>query len=136
MGDVSCVNNVCEEKFKNFDEKIEEIKLNMGKLETKVSENERNLDKIDNALSMKLVQLEAKFEIYSKINSDKIDTFARDVKENTEKVEKKIDMFSETNNKPQQQDSFKEWLQKFGLKMFEMGIYAGIIYAILSSKFK
>jgi wobble nucleotide-excising tRNase len=128
-----CNPNVCKEKFDVINDKIEELKCLMAKYDNKFSEydsrlneNEKKTDKIDNQLSIKLVQLEAKLDMFTKIMGDKVDTFAKETKEINEKVEKKMDDYFKSP-KP---DSFKEELYRIGIKLFEFGIYGGILYAV------
>lgn len=121
------ITTVCTEKFKNIDEKIEELKNLQAKLDSRISENERRVDTIDNQLSIKLIQLEAKIDISNKLIGDKVDSFAREIKQINENVEKKIDGYFKDNTKS---DTFKDEIYKIGMRIFEYGLSGGILYAI------
>lgn len=139
-----CENVACIERFKNLDRQNEQTNANVSKLEQRITENEVRVSKIDNSLSIKLAQLETKFDMSSKMTSDKIDTLGKDLKEMNNKNEKNLtevlEKFmekQENNNKSSptvtepKKDEFTTWLISLGKKFLEYGIVSGVIYGIL-----
>lgn len=116
---------VCAEKFKNIEKDIEQIKAQTAKLEERLSDNEKQVSQIDNQLSIKLIQLEAKLDVHTKIVGEKVDNLAKE-------VEKKMDEYFKPNNnlKSPTTDTFKDWVFRLGMKLLEYSVYGGFLYGV------
>lgn len=109
-----CVLDVCNERHKNFEKNILELKKDIEALEKRLNDVEHRLDKSYNNLQMRIIQLETKFDFISKTIvdlSDKFDDFVRKSKE------------SDT--------SFEVFIKRLGLKLLEYAILTGIVMAVL-----
>jgi septal ring factor EnvC (AmiA/AmiB activator) len=73
VGEV-CNEIVCVEKFKNLEKDIDQLKTQQEKLEERLTSNEKQVSQIDNQLSIKLIQLEAKLDVHTKIVGEKVIT--------------------------------------------------------------
>lgn len=141
MNEQKDCSSICLLKLENYEKNIEQIQKNHEKLEERMKVVETNMNKLDNELTIKFIKLESSIEMYNKLTSDKIETFAKDIKELNNQVEKKLDKALEENKTSKEddtnkKDAFLTWVQKLGMKILEIAVYAGIIYAVLSNIFK
>jgi chromosome segregation ATPase len=127
VGEV-CNEIVCVEKFKNLEKDIDQLKTQQEKLEERLTSNEKQVSQIDNQLSIKLIQLEAKLDVHTKIVGEKVDNLAKE-------VEKKMDEYFKPNNSKSSlsaptTDTFRDWVFKLGMKLLEYSVYGGFLYAV------
>jgi hypothetical protein len=124
---VSENDKVYDEKFKNMDEKIEKLTIRQDKIENKVENIDKKTDSVENNLSIKFIQLETKFDVYTKVTSDQIDKMGKEIKESNNEVKTTIKEVMVVANKP---DGWNEFLKKWGLKAIESAITVGIGIAV------
>jgi chromosome segregation ATPase len=124
------VNQLYIEKMRNQEEKIDELKDaiekvnkkvddNVSKLNDKIAEVDKKTDNLDNNLSNRLTQIEVKFDMYNDMTSKKLD-----------KLEGKIDNLISFKNNTSSDDAFKSFLLRKGEKLVDVALYGGVLYAI------
>lgn len=131
MADKECCSYpACMEKFSNTDLRIEELKKSLEKTNMRIDEVNKKADTLENALSNRLTQIETKFDIYNDLTTKKLDG-----------LERKIDNYLSISNIkpiaqeskiviPNQQDSFRDWVQKVGMKFIEYGLYSAVVLGL------
>lgn len=137
-------NGVLGEKFKNYDEKIDDLQKKYDKMNDRITEIDKKTDSLETALSSRLVQIETKFDIYNSMTSDKLDKLEKKMDEIIvmknannnpafDKLEKKMDDIirnSSNSSQSKEEDSFKQWLQKIGMKILEYSIFVALALGI------
>jgi chromosome segregation ATPase len=123
MVESKCEHALCNEKFGNSKNEVDEIKNNVQKLTDRVNEIDKKTDTLESVLTGKLNVIETKF-----------DSNSENTKAKLELLEMKMDKYftvstTKVETKPVE-DSFKIWVQGVGIKMLEYGVYGGVLYAV------
>lgn len=128
MAEICNEASLCAEKFKNIEKGINELKEEQKKLEERLTANEKTVNQIDNQLSIKLIQLEAKLDVHTKIVGEKVDNLAKEVEKKMDEYFKPTSNTSKSSQPPS--DTFKDWVLKLGMKLLEYSVYGGFLYAV------